>query len=128
MTAQPPRHGGDTSSLPLRELADVERWAARSGPGAQGWREATEGPVEGPVFVVRTATSDGMHQVVGVTRPSAGVAPDEAGLAVLRSVVRAVLDLVEHERGTARTEVALTPRGPRVVGLRLDGDAEDTED
>ncbi|MFD3842968.1 hypothetical protein ACFWWC_43135 [Streptomyces sp. NPDC058642] len=128
MTAQPSRRGGDTSSVPLRELADVERWAARSGPGVQGWCEAGEGPVEGPVFVVRTATSNAMHQVVGVTRPSAGAAPDEAELAVLRSVVRAVLDLVEHECGAARTEVALTPRGPRVVDLRLDGDAEDTQD
>ncbi|MFF4270359.1 hypothetical protein [Streptomyces sp. NPDC001536] len=128
MTAQPPRRGGDMSSGPLRELAEVERWAARSGPGAQGGRESAEGPVEGPVFVVRTATGNGMHHVVGVTRPSAGAAPGEAELAVLRSVVRAVLDLVEHECGAARTEVALTPRGPRVVDLRLDGDAEDAED
>jgi hypothetical protein len=126
MTAHPHQADDPTARASLRELADVERWVAHTGAMKRGVRRFPEEPVEGPVFVVTTSTSDGMHQIVSIWRQlpegvREATLPPLAGakLALLRSVVRAVLDLMEHESGHARAEVMLTPQGPRITGLQL---------
>ena len=60
-----------------------------------------------------------MHEVVDISS-SSGL-PDEATRVVLRSVVRAVLDLAGYESGSAHTDVVLTAHGPRISALRLAG-------
>ncbi|TXJ86569.1 hypothetical protein E2C11_00900 [Streptomyces lavendulae] len=114
-----PRPVTERLSRALRDLSAVERWAAHPGSGA-------EERGEGPRFGVATESSDGMHQVVGITwNAPAGAAPwgepAEADRAVLHSSVRALLDMAEHESGPAHTEVVLTARGPRVLSCRLGG-------
>ncbi len=84
-----------------RELEGVERWV-RDGGGRAG-----DGCYE-----VEAITVDSMHHVV---RSSA-----EAGdAAVLRSVVRALLDLAGHRSGPSRIGVAFTDGLPRIVALDL---------
>lgn len=112
----------------LRELSSVERWAEQVGTGDRPDPKTPQEPLEGPEFSVETTTKNGMHRVVGiVSRPTRGdpcrgaVPPSETERSVLRSVVRALLDLAGHESGPARTEVVLTAHGPRVVAYQLSG-------
>lgn len=109
----------------FEELADVERWAERTSTGAGAASYVSDKLLEGPLFAVSTSTSNGMHHIVGISpgpapgREPAAEAPTAAESAVLRSVARAALDLVGHESGTARVEVVLTARGPRIAAFRL---------
>ncbi|MEU0036330.1 hypothetical protein [Streptomyces sp. NPDC006333] len=109
----------------FQELADVERWAERKGSGAGAASFVSDRPLNGPLFGVSTATNNGMHHIVGISpRPTPGQEPaaeppTAAERAVLRSVVRAALDLVGHESGDAWVEVVLTARGPRIATFRL---------
>lgn len=113
-------------SRALRDLSTVERWAehTRTGRAPDGGGE--EGPWEEAEFGVDTVTRNGMHQVVDITcrvpaDASPGGGPAEVDRAVLHSSVRALLDMAEHESGTAHTVVILTARGPRVLSCRLGG-------
>ncbi|MFF5039884.1 MULTISPECIES: hypothetical protein [Streptomyces] len=123
MSSTPSRDTAD-SSMAFRELAEVEFWAEHAeAPGHPRSYVSTES-LDGPVFSVGTSTRSGMHQVVDISaRPTddhpRATPPTEAECAVLRSVVRAVLDLVGHETGSAHTQVALTARGPRIARLQL---------
>lgn len=109
----------------LDEIAVMEHWAERV--AASGSRSyVSEQDLDGAVFSVTTSTSDGMHRILDVSaqRSVDGQGPDlaaptEAELTMLRSVVRAVLDVVGHECGAARTAVALTSWGPRIATLQL---------
>jgi hypothetical protein len=112
----------------LRELTTVERWAERFGAGGRPAAEPPEDSMDGPEFSVETTTRNGMHRVVGIAgTPGRGdpcravAALSETERSILRSVVRALLDLAGHECGPARTEVVLTAHGPRIVGYRLNG-------
>ncbi|MCC9308115.1 hypothetical protein LN042_13635 [Kitasatospora sp. RB6PN24] len=112
----------------LQELTVLEDWAERvrdggGGGGGSGGVGDTGGcgaseELVGPVLRVETMTRNGMHRMVAV-RPAAD--HDEAQLAAVRSVVRALLDLTGHQEGFAWTEVVLTARGPRITagGLGL---------
>jgi hypothetical protein len=95
----------------LRELAAVRGRPAGSleehpDPGA---RELT----------VKTTTNEGMHCVVSITPQ---LAEEEAAEA--RSLVRALLDLLGHEHGPVRTEIAVTPSGSRILDCRMLADDE----
>jgi len=57
--------------------------------------------------------------VVAIGHPGSAP-PSEDEQTVLRSAVRALLDLTGHETGRARTEVLLTGRGPQVLSCSLD--------
>ena len=61
-------------------------------------------------LTVETTTNEGMHCVVSTTPQ---LAEEEA--ADVRSLVRALLDLLGHEHGPARVEIAVTPSGPRIL-------------
>lgn len=120
----------------LQDLSAMERWV-------EGDREGRPEPYtdkeswEGPEFRVETVSDNSMHTVLGISvrrepgqgppgPPGPGAlpdGPDEEERAVLRSTVRAVLDLADIRSGPARTTVVLTERGPRVVSCRL-GDGE----
>ncbi|MFD6888484.1 hypothetical protein [Streptomyces sp. NPDC059957] len=100
----------------LRELSATQRWAEGLVAEEQSAPEHVEEPLEGPRFTVETRTEGGMHTVVGI---AAGEPPTEAQQSLLRSAVRALLDLAGHEAGTAHTAVVLTDRGPRIVECRV---------
>ncbi|MEU5510780.1 hypothetical protein [Streptomyces fungicidicus] len=126
MSSTPSPDSADPS-MAFRELAEVEIWAEHTEASGHPRLYVSEEALDGPAFSVGTSTRNGMHQVVDIApRPTEdhprATPPTEAECAVLRSVVRAVLDLVGHETGLARTQVALTARGPRIARLRL-GDA-----
>ncbi|MFI5754886.1 hypothetical protein [Streptomyces sp. NPDC051569] len=129
----PPDCPSDAVELrrPLQELSAVERWAQRAGAGGRPEPYTSEESLEGPEFSVETMTRNGMHRVVGMTAREQRGDPDPGGpteteAAVLRSVVRALLDLAGHESGPARTGVVLTARGPRIVACCLQGTADRT--
>lgn len=89
---------------------------------------ASEETLDGPVFGVATSSSEGMHHILDIFShlPVDGQEPalqeaTEAELTLLRSVVRAALDVVGHECGAARTTVALTGSGPRIATIQLGG-------
>ncbi|MCJ1678329.1 hypothetical protein MTF65_13420 [Streptomyces sp. APSN-46.1] len=111
-------HEPDLPDLPrlLRELSAVEPGAGRrAGEGGPGPDDAAE-PLDGPGFEVETRSVAGMHTVVAITaedRP-----PSEAERVLLRSVVRALLDLAGYESGSARTRVVLTKHGYRITACR----------
>lgn len=126
MTRPPDPPGAAQLRATLQELAAVEEWARRvrdggggggggGGPDGGSAHEGLEGLV-GPVLRVETMTGGGMHRVLAV---SPAPRCDEARLAAVRSAVRALLDLAGHQEGPARTEVALTEDGPRIVACRL---------
>jgi hypothetical protein len=75
-----------------------------------------------PGFIVETATTDGMHEIVSIAQSDdqvpASAALAEARLAQLRSAVRGYLDLIGHESGTARMEVGRTEGGLRVLSCQ----------
>ncbi|MFF9767201.1 hypothetical protein ACIGXF_09080 [Streptomyces sp. NPDC053086] len=99
----------------LQDLSSVERWAKRAAADAQAPPYVARSRAEGPTFSVETETVDGMHSVARIA-PSPS---DEAERAAMRSLVRSLLDLAGHESGPARTQVVLTPAGPRVVTCSL---------
>ncbi|MFD0021702.1 hypothetical protein [Streptomyces sp. NPDC058382] len=109
----------------LQDLSTVERWAERVASGDHSHPYAAPESWEGPQLSVETTTEDGMHTVAGIVAwpPGGGrgvAVLDETERAVLRSLVRSLLDLAGHESGTARTRVVLTPAGPRVTACQLD--------
>ena len=92
----------DRLRFALAELAAME---GRSG------EPLAEGPDhDRQKFIVKTTTMDGMHTVVRISVPLT-----DEDTAAVRSSVRALLDLLGHKRGSARTEVVLTPSGPRIL-------------
>lgn len=109
-------------------LSEAERWAAAVAACGSAEPYLAEKRPPGSTFGVETATEDGMHQVVAITGASGRDDPStpdparltEADLAELRSVVRALLDLVGHESGRATTDVVLTAAGPHIVACKLD--------
>ncbi|MCX4398105.1 hypothetical protein OHU11_36480 [Streptomyces sp. NBC_00257] len=108
----------------LQDLSTVERWAERVASGVQSHPYTAPESWQGPQLSVETRTENGMHTVAGIVTwpPGDGAGPavlDESERAVLRSLVRSLLDLAGHESGTARTRVVLTPLGPRVAGCQL---------
>ncbi|MFF2013558.1 hypothetical protein ACFVWY_31460 [Streptomyces sp. NPDC058195] len=111
----------------FQDLSTVERWAERVACGALSHPYTAAEPWEGPQLSVETRTENGMHMVAGIVEwppgSDTGVAVlDETQRAVLRSLVRSLLDLAGHESGTARTRVVLTPLGPRVASCQLQTD------
>ncbi|AYC41739.1 hypothetical protein AQI84_15730 [Streptomyces griseorubiginosus] len=129
MSSSPSRDTADPS-MAFRDLAEVEFWAKDTEVSGHPRSYVSTGSLEGPVFDVGTSTRSGMHQVVGIRAlPTDGhtqaTPPTEPECAVLRSVVRAVLDLVGHETGSARTQVVLTTRGPQIARLQLDDVPQD---
>lgn len=92
----------DRLRFALGELAAME---GRSGEPLAGGPDH-----DGQTLIVNTTTTDGMHTVVRMAVP---LAEDDA--AAVRSSVRALLDLLGHKRGSARTEVVLTPSGPLIL-------------
>ncbi|WP_438319599.1 hypothetical protein ACSHWO_36575 (plasmid) [Streptomyces sp. HUAS TT3] len=124
-------------SRTLQDLSAVERWAEHIGterPPASAGHSGPDGGYrgwDGIEFGVDTMTRTGMHHITHITarrRSGTGPAPEpaEGDRAVLRSSVRALLDMAGHESGPAHTVVALTPQGPRVLSCRLRG-ATDTD-
>ncbi|MBC3839761.1 hypothetical protein GXW82_04520 [Streptacidiphilus sp. 4-A2] len=116
------RAGAELDSA-FADLSAVERWAGSVGAGSRPGPYIAQDPLEGRQYCVMTETTDGMHRVVAITaRPVPGDPrpAQEADQAVLRSLVRSLLDLAGHERGAARTEVVLTAAGPRVLECRLE--------
>lgn len=115
----PPTFSRDRAELAhaFADLSAVERWAGRAGADGRPTAYIAREVLDGPQFSVATETDDGMHRVVAISGGDPAGAADEA---VLRSLVRSLLDLVGHERGPARTEVVLTASGPRVLECRLD--------
>lgn len=123
MSSTPSRDTADSSTA-FQELAEVEFWAEHAEVAGHPRSYVSTESLDGPVFSVGTSTRSGMHQVVDISaRPTEdhprATPPTEAECAVLRSMVRAVLDLVGHETGSAQTQVALTARGPRIARLQL---------
>ncbi|WP_406472004.1 hypothetical protein OH738_40500 (plasmid) [Streptomyces hirsutus] len=123
MSSTPSRDSADPS-MAFQELAEVEIWAEHTEASGHPRSYVSTESLDGPVFSVGTSTRNGMHQVVDIAaRPTKdhpqATPPTEAECAALRSVVRAVLDLVGHETGSAHTQVALTARGPRIARLQL---------
>ncbi|MEE1768206.1 hypothetical protein PUR34_08455 [Streptomyces sp. JV185] len=109
----------------FKDLSTVERWAERVASGDQSHPYTAPESLEGPQLSVETRTENGMHTVAGIVEwpPGADTGPaalDETERAVLRSLVRSLLDLAGHESGTARTRVVLTALGPRVAACQLD--------
>ncbi|MBV2355017.1 hypothetical protein KUM39_11675 [Streptomyces sp. J2-1] len=106
----------------LRVLADQDAVTrlvrmSRLSPGA-----AEAGP-DDPRLTVETLSVHGMHQAVGITATApwgllhpAPLSDDTA--AEVRAVVTALLDLTGYQYGPAHTRVALTDRGPVVLGCR----------
>ncbi|WP_446039167.1 hypothetical protein [Streptomyces sp. SID1121] len=122
----PRDHSPDRANLrhALQDLSTVERWAERVASGGRPEPYAAQESLDGPQFSVETETENGMHTVAGIVAlapaPDTGTAGlDETERAVLRSLVRALLDLAGHESGPARTHVVLTPGGPRVAACQL---------
>ncbi|GGU87899.1 hypothetical protein GCM10010260_21860 [Streptomyces filipinensis] len=113
----PRDHSPDGTGLAhaLQDLSSVERWAERAATDGQVPPYTLQGPVDGPRFSVDTETVDGMHNVARIAPLPSG----EAERAAMRSLVRSLLDLAGHESGPARTQVVLTPAGPRVVACSL---------
>ncbi|MFG2675175.1 hypothetical protein [Streptomyces sp. NBC_00304] len=111
----------------FQDLSTVERWAEHVASGVHSRPYTTPESLEGPQLSVETRTEDGMHTVAGIEAwppgGDSGVAVlDETERAVLRSLVRSLLDLAGHESGTARTRVVLTPVGLRVAACQLEPD------
>ncbi len=91
------------------------------------------GPEPAVELLVQTRTEAGMHHVIDI-RPDADSAgwPDSTdgtpiNLAEVRSIVTAVLDLSDHESGSAVTRVQVTFRGPRVTSCQLRADWPGTD-
>ena len=64
-------------------------------------------------FRVETATTDGMHEIVAISRMTGDVAADAGELdgtevALVRSAVRGRLDQIGHETGPAVTVLVMT--------------------
>jgi len=79
------------------------------------------------MFIVRTATTSGMHRIVSIAVTADGsvlapVALAETDLAEVRSLVRGYLDLISYNSGPALMEVARAGRGMRIVSCRTGGD------
>ncbi|MEV6731328.1 hypothetical protein [Streptomyces sp. NPDC051364] len=130
----PPDHPTAAGHLrrPLQDLSAIERWAGHIGAHCPPDGTSEDGTCEGAEFDVDTMTRTGMHQVTGITPRRQGGSdparePAEAERAVLRSSVRALLDMAGHESGPARTVVALTPQGACVLSCRLRGDVTVSE-
>lgn len=100
----------------LRELSTVEPSAERLAAGGHPGPYHVPEPLDGPGYEVETRTEAGMHTVVGIT---ADLPPSDGDRVLLRSVVRALLDLAGHDEGTAHTRVVLTPRGPQITSCRV---------
>ncbi|GAB2698233.1 hypothetical protein [Kitasatospora kifunensis] len=121
MNRPPDRPGAAQLRATLQELSAIEEWARRVGGGGGGGPDEYPTPVD-PVLCVETMTGSGMHRVVAIssaTIPAVRTPLAEAPAAALRSLVRALLDLVGHQEGPAHTKVALTAHGPRIVACRL---------
>lgn len=79
------------------------------------------------MFIVRTATTGGMHRIVSIAVAAddsvlAPVALVETDLAEMRSLVRGHLDLISHNSGPALMEVARIGKCMRIVSCRTGGD------
>ncbi|MFF2520958.1 hypothetical protein [Streptomyces liangshanensis] len=122
----PRDHSPDGADLrhALQDLTTVERWAERAASGGRPEPYAAQESLDGPQFSVETETENGMHTVAAIVALPPGQdagagALGETDRAVLRSLVRSLLDLAGHEAGPARTHVVLTPGGPRVAACQL---------
>lgn len=110
----------------FRDLSSVEGWADSLGAAAGHRPYAANEPIEGPEFSVVTETVKGMHRVVSIVpqpedEDAAPAPASEEDAAVLRSLVRSLLDLAGYEDGPARAQVVLTAFGPRIVECCLGG-------
>lgn len=107
----------------LEELSAVER--SVEGGGGRAGPCVDEGPWDGPEFSVETVSDSGMHTVVDISlrdpgpRPPGWDGPSGDEVVVLRSTVRALLDLAGVCTGRAWTTVVLTGGGPRVASCRV---------
>lgn len=110
----------------LDEIRVVERLAEHVAAASDARCYVSEETLDGPVFSVTTFSREGMHHIVGPVSQCGLDAPEpapcaatEAELVLLRSLVRAALDVVGHEQGGARVAVALTGSGPRIAAIQL---------
>lgn len=113
----------------FRDLSAMEGWTDSLGADGRRRPYSADECLEGPEFSVVTETENGMHRVVAIValpkgRDGDGPPPppaSESDAAVLRSLVRSLLDLAGHEAGRARTQVVLTAFGPRIARCRIGG-------
>ncbi|MER6381355.1 hypothetical protein [Streptomyces sp. NPDC001250] len=112
---------------PLDEIAAMERLAERVKVASNSRSYASEEMLDGPMFSVTTSSSEGMHHILDISpqqpvdsQESVHPGATESELTLLRSAVRAALDVMGHEFGAARTTVAITDSGPRIATIQLD--------
>ncbi|MFJ7626100.1 hypothetical protein ACIQZN_06375 [Streptomyces sp. NPDC097595] len=121
--------GGDAEPAVLDALRNLDPGPARTA----SWlpdraelrrilgREPAPGPADPdgdepePVCLVDTVSVSGMHLLLGIAWPERRPPLGESEQAGVRETVRRLLDLIGHEFGGMRTEVALTPAGPSPV-------------
>ncbi|MEV8534945.1 ATP-grasp domain-containing protein [Streptomyces sp. NPDC051211] len=122
-----PRAGADGEGVRLVRDPAEAAFAARSYPAVTDL--LVEEFLEGPELGVEALSRDGRHRILGWTRslrpaddtrlaPAGHDLPTALPAATaeaVRSFVRGVLDLAGHRDGPSRTEVVLTPHGPRLV-------------
>ncbi|WP_406134571.1 hypothetical protein [Streptomyces sp. NBC_01089] len=122
--------GGDTEPAVLDALRGLALGPGRTGPWLPDRAELREilgwGPVPGPapagvepapVCQVDTVSVSGMHLLLGIAWPESRQPMGESEQAGVRETVRCLLDLIGHQFGGTRTDVALTPTGPDPVGI-----------
>jgi hypothetical protein len=103
------------TARPTRRTAPTGRPSPISGHGDRG-NDPTD-----PVDPLRSVDPLTPWEPQEPTRPAAPAGrAGTADQAVLRSLVRSLLDLAGHEHGPAHTEVVLTPSGPRILECRLE--------
>lgn len=122
------RVGGAAVVRPVH--GDGEHLVATPADAADAWRELrargafealAEERLDGPEVAVVTFSHHGEHAVLA----AAGAAAERPAVVDL---VRGLLNLVGLREGPARTEVALTPAGPRVLRIRAAIGEEDAPD
>lgn len=91
------------------------------------------GPEPAVELLVQTRTDAGMHHVIDIRPDTDSLGwPDSTGgppldLAEVRSIVTAVLDLFDHESGSAVTRLQITSHGLRVTDCQLRADEPGTD-
>ncbi|MFB4424360.1 hypothetical protein C5F59_025170 [Streptomyces sp. QL37] len=121
--------GGADEPAVLDALRGLALGPGRTAPWLPDRAELREilgrGPVPGPaagddpapVCQVDTVSVSGMHLLLDITWPESRQPMGESEQAGVRETVRRLLDLIGHQFGGMRTDVALTPTGPSPVEI-----------